>query len=717
MKPLRILLTAALFALGLIQTSFAQAPPAVPGLPDTERRTSYTISASTCACAVNFALYGDSTDYGNWLEVYVNGVLQNAGTYTITSPTGQLATIPRPITDAILTFNANVTGTVQIVGARRPRRVSQFTEGRGVPARDLNQALTDIIAQNRESWDKINDVSGRGLFSQPGNTVGQLPLPSQCASSYLTFDSTGLNPVCVPSTPFNFPSSWPQYFLSTFCTPTQLATDATTCINTAETTINGFGGGTLIFPVGTILGTPTKLPLVYWRGQGRGVTIIKQPNSKNVTYGVVTGTNWASLVGTNTYANGTGVYDAGISDLTIDGNKANNTTGDCLDIFGYRYTLTNFAVQNCPVNGIRSEFGQYGTMHMQANWNDVIVQDTGQIGVLYKGPHDSSFRQVIVKDAGESTNNTYDGIKVDGYGSFRGFDVHYWNTGIPANIALHALELTANSYVTTLTGSDFEGSYGTVCVIAGQENYIDSSSSCFYGVGSGYLVSITGNNNVVNANLTVVGGAITSGIQLVGAGNIITASILGATSGNIDFTGDTGYNTVTINGSQATGPGYVGTPAGTDNITFSAYGATSNAFFNQQYGTGTVYAYQNSVATAQISNANAGASAGAQYYASSNAGAIAIGANSTAGGANAFINNTTGKSITVLGPGLAPNAVLLNKYTIGTLPTCNSSYGGLTAYLADTVAAAPAWHGNVTAGATAYTGLVSCNGGSNWIYE
>lgn len=182
--------------------ALAQAPPAVPALPDTERRTSYSITGTTCNCAVNFALYGDGTDYQSWVEVWINGIRANyndpAYGWTITSPTGPLANIPRPVTDAVLTFSQPQSGTIQIVGARRPRRVSQFTEGRGVAARDLNQALTDIIAQNREAWDHINDLTGRVIQTQPGNIMGLLPLPAACRATFLGFDATGLNPVCLP---------------------------------------------------------------------------------------------------------------------------------------------------------------------------------------------------------------------------------------------------------------------------------------------------------------------------------------------------------------------------------------------------------------------------------------------------------------------------------------------------------------------------------------
>jgi hypothetical protein len=197
---IRRLILALALAAG-IAPAFAQAPPPVPSLPDTERRTSYSVAGTTCACAVNFALYGDATDYQNWIEVYLNGALVNYNDPTlgwvVTSPTGPLASIARPITDAVLTFNSVQTGTVQIVGARRPRRTSQFNESTGVPARNLNQALTDIIAQNREVWDKINDVTGRALISQPGNVLGLLPVPSACSGKFLSFDVTGLIPQCL----------------------------------------------------------------------------------------------------------------------------------------------------------------------------------------------------------------------------------------------------------------------------------------------------------------------------------------------------------------------------------------------------------------------------------------------------------------------------------------------------------------------------------------
>lgn len=64
---------AALLA-AFVPVARAQTPPPVPALPDTERRSSFNLTASQCNCSVGFQLYGDNTDYQNWVQVYLNGV-------------------------------------------------------------------------------------------------------------------------------------------------------------------------------------------------------------------------------------------------------------------------------------------------------------------------------------------------------------------------------------------------------------------------------------------------------------------------------------------------------------------------------------------------------------------------------------------------------------------------------------------------------------------
>lgn len=188
----------ALFAF-LVSTCLAIAQPApVPGLPDVPRLSTVTLNNSTGPVSVPFAIYGDGTDYGNWVEVYVNNVFQTpVTTWILSSPSGSLSSIARPVTNAQISFVSPQTGTVTVVGARRPRRTNQFAENAGVPARDLNVVLTDLVSQNRETWDKLNDVNGRALVGIPGETIKQLPPAAQRANQVLGFDNTGNTPVMV----------------------------------------------------------------------------------------------------------------------------------------------------------------------------------------------------------------------------------------------------------------------------------------------------------------------------------------------------------------------------------------------------------------------------------------------------------------------------------------------------------------------------------------
>lgn len=236
-------LAALLLALSLVQ-AVAQAPPPVPALPDTERRTSYSISATTCACNVGFQLYGDSTDVDAWVSVWINGVqrLSTDPTYgwAITSPTGPLATIPRPVTNAILTFNAAQTGTIQIVGARRPRRAAQYSENRGVAARDLNQTLTDTIATQREIW----DFTARVPRVPPGETMAMLPVQAGRQNMGACFDSSGNLAPCTGFSAGTFAAGNGIAFTGT--NPTTLSSNLTSGLGITVTGTNPLSIGTNI---------------------------------------------------------------------------------------------------------------------------------------------------------------------------------------------------------------------------------------------------------------------------------------------------------------------------------------------------------------------------------------------------------------------------------------------------------------------------------------
>lgn len=248
MTHLRRLILAFVLSCGLAPV-FAQAPAPVPALPDAERRTSYSLSGSTGPVGVGFQLYGDGTDYQNWIEIYANGVLlPQSGNWSLASPSGSLATLPRPITDAQVTFTAAQTGTVQVVGARRPRRTSQFSENVGVPARNLNQVFTDIIATLREFWDKTNDFTGRGVFAPPGETMPVLPPATSRANQGVCFDSNGYVAPCVSVPSGTFIAGGGISFIGS--NPTTIAVNGGSVVSS----LNGQIGplGLLILPQGRV---------------------------------------------------------------------------------------------------------------------------------------------------------------------------------------------------------------------------------------------------------------------------------------------------------------------------------------------------------------------------------------------------------------------------------------------------------------------------------
>lgn len=180
--------------------------PPVPAEPDTERRTSYTATAQTGPFDVGFDIYGDGSDYQDWLQVFVGGSLLTGITdWQLSSASGALNAIPRPITDAQITFTVAQTGTVEIVGARRPRRTSQYTESQPVPARATNQVLTDIWMTLREIWDRLMSRTATAL---PGETIGFLPsLANRLNSgvgSLAGYDGLTGDPIAIAADPTSF---------------------------------------------------------------------------------------------------------------------------------------------------------------------------------------------------------------------------------------------------------------------------------------------------------------------------------------------------------------------------------------------------------------------------------------------------------------------------------------------------------------------------------
>jgi hypothetical protein len=388
----RIALALALIA--GIAPAFAQVPAPVPALPDAERRNSCVLSGSTGPCSVGFQLYQDSNDFANWLTVFVNGVqIPQSGNWTITSPSGPIVNLARPISDAVLTFTTAQTGTVQIVGAQRPRRLSEYTENRGVAARDLNQAVNGIEAQLRELWDR----QFRTVQAPPGETLNLLPVQASRASMNACFDANGMLTSCISASSGSFAAGNGITFTGTNPTTVSTATYS------AGTGITFAGSNPITISVSASSGTPAipsrataiGLDLHLFgaiqtigysaAGDGGGATF-KNVGAAAFTDTYITGT--PTLVGGSGYTNGTylGVPLGGgtglgcASSVTVSGGAVTSVSivipcagyvvGDVLTTpnsfvggtgSGFTYTVTSISTPKASFTDLAGTHWQYVT--------------------------------------------------------------------------------------------------------------------------------------------------------------------------------------------------------------------------------------------------------------------------------------------------------------------------------------------------------------------
>ncbi len=176
-------------------------------------------------------------------------------------------------------------------------------------------------------------------------------------------------------------------------------TDDTLAIAAANAAV-ATTGGVLFFPPGTYLTGPQTINAkVSYVGAGKGATVIKLKNGANTDLfsAQVASINLSAAFGVG--PQGT-LYNFSFQDMTLDGNKANQTAGPsyCLRFYGYSYILQNIEVRNGYSGNILSDWNSgnnFASDSMEAQWLNVKSHHAGGIGIEFGGPHDSQFVNVI----------------------------------------------------------------------------------------------------------------------------------------------------------------------------------------------------------------------------------------------------------------------------------------------------------------------------------
>lgn len=184
-------------------------------------------------------------------------------------------------------------------------------------------------------------------------------------------------------------------------------TDDSAAITAAINAVNNAGGGVVYFPPGTyVTGKQFLYSKVHLWGAGIEATIIQLKNGTNddLLAGSINGygggvmTNMSA--GSDTGAVG-GIYNWSVQDLTLDGNKSNQSSGTsyCIHQYGFGFILHNVRVRNGYSGGILSDWnggGTSGADSMEAQVTNLKVHGCNGIGVEWGGPHDSQFVNVLI---------------------------------------------------------------------------------------------------------------------------------------------------------------------------------------------------------------------------------------------------------------------------------------------------------------------------------
>lgn len=100
---------------------------------------------------------------------------------------------------------------------------------------------------------------------------------------------------------------------------------------------------------------------IIWRGKGMASTFIVCNSGTNADF--IRSADFASLTGTNTWLNGSGVPSMiGFEHMTINGNKANQTAGDAVQLYAKALYFNHVQIINAKENGLYTECGTGGSV-------------------------------------------------------------------------------------------------------------------------------------------------------------------------------------------------------------------------------------------------------------------------------------------------------------------------------------------------------------------
>jgi hypothetical protein len=280
------------------------------------------------------------------------------------------------------------------------------------------------------------DMNSNDILNLPFPTNPNSPLRLSDLTSFVSSGNFPPDAEFVAYTPTGLTARTVESKLSDFLNIKDFGavsgTNSSTAINAAILAASNLGGGTVYVPAGTYLIDDTVIlrSRVILKGSGIDATKFVAINSLNKD--MFQTLNTSTLFGGVTTG---GEKWWGITDCTIDGNKANLASGNGIKTYSRSYVLNNVKIHDCKEKGLYSQWSELGSAFeddntdafMETYVSNLRINNCGGEGIYFDGPHDSHFDNCIVALNSLTSLGTLSGIFVGSRaGGTRFTSCHSW---------------------------------------------------------------------------------------------------------------------------------------------------------------------------------------------------------------------------------------------------------------------------------------------------
>ncbi len=173
-------------------------------------------------------------------------------------------------------------------------------------------------------------------------------------------------------------------------------TDVTGAFQEAIDAVAASGGGAVVFGPGVhrVAGL-TLRSRVHLRGPGHAAGVLQLVDGADTD--VIVGEGFAALTG---HDDPGGIHSFSLSQFSVDGNRAHNSAGAGIRVYGRDFVLRDLRVYSCAGDGVHTEWADISSLPgvndaMESYAVDVKSHDNGGYGFNVQGPHDGFWQECV----------------------------------------------------------------------------------------------------------------------------------------------------------------------------------------------------------------------------------------------------------------------------------------------------------------------------------